>query len=221
VIRRRLLNFASAVSLLSFIAIVVLWVRSYHVVDTAGRYREQWVGNTLHDFDVGAYSEWGGLRFFLFRRSATIDPADATVYLKLPATQFTLLHEDASQYPYMDKAVPGFECLGFGIYHGPRKQTMWCILPRGAGYGPDAGAPPISPTDAPIEVPLTTNDAFILVPDPFVMLITAMLPAYWVIRRHRYKSDCCTACGYNLTANTSGVCPECGMPVSSKPEAIT
>lgn len=28
------------------------------------------------------------------------------------------------------------------------------------------------------------------------------------------KPGVCTACGYNLTGNTSGVCPECGTPVA-------
>jgi hypothetical protein len=34
------------------------------------------------------------------------------------------------------------------------------------------------------------------------------------------KSDACSRCGYNLTGNTSGVCPECGTPVLVKPEAV-
>ncbi len=29
----------------------------------------------------------------------------------------------------------------------------------------------------------------------------------------RYASGLCVNCGYNLTGNTSGVCPECGTPV--------
>lgn len=29
-------------------------------------------------------------------------------------------------------------------------------------------------------------------------------------RRHRISSGCCIRCGYNLTGNVSGVCPECG-----------
>ena len=33
-------------------------------------------------------------------------------------------------------------------------------------------------------------------------------------------ANVCTNCSYNLTANTSGVCPECGTPVPSKPEVI-
>jgi 4-amino-4-deoxy-L-arabinose transferase-like glycosyltransferase len=28
------------------------------------------------------------------------------------------------------------------------------------------------------------------------------------------KPGCCSRCGYNLTDNTSGICPECGTPVS-------
>jgi rubrerythrin len=41
-----------------------------------------------------------------------------------------------------------------------------------------------------------------------------VLPLIWIIRRlrQRPKVGCCTACGYNLTGNTSGVCPECGTP---------
>ena len=28
----------------------------------------------------------------------------------------------------------------------------------------------------------------------------------------QYRAGCCPACGYNLTANISGRCPECGTP---------
>ncbi len=31
-------------------------------------------------------------------------------------------------------------------------------------------------------------------------------------RRYRRKHDLCMHCGYNLTGNTSGTCPECGTP---------
>jgi hypothetical protein len=46
---------------------------------------------------------------------------------------------------------------------------------------------------------------------------TAMVPACWLSallwRRSRRKAGGCPRCGYNLTGNTSGVCPECGTPV--------
>ena len=34
----------------------------------------------------------------------------------------------------------------------------------------------------------------------------------WV-RRERRRQGLCAACGYDLTANVSGVCPECGQTV--------
>lgn len=32
----------------------------------------------------------------------------------------------------------------------------------------------------------------------------------WLVRRRWRATGCCIACGYNLTGNTSGQCPECG-----------
>jgi hypothetical protein len=49
-------------------------------------------------------------------------------------------------------------------------------------------------------------------------LLFAIVPALWLwgaMRRRRLRSaGLCLACGYNLTGNTSGVCPECGKPAT-------
>jgi hypothetical protein len=49
------------------------------------------------------------------------------------------------------------------------------------------------------------------------LVLFAILPVVWVGRRrssqHRQDEGCCSACGYNFTGNTSGVCPECGMKI--------
>jgi|CXWL01.1.fsa_nt_gi hypothetical protein len=47
---------------------------------------------------------------------------------------------------------------------------------------------------------------------PF-MLSFAILWAmfYWLERRVRFGRGHCQSCGYNLTDNVSGVCPECGV----------
>jgi hypothetical protein len=37
-------------------------------------------------------------------------------------------------------------------------------------------------------------------------------------QRKRGEAGFCLTCGYNLTGNTSGVCPECGTPVAGKAE---
>ena len=53
--------------------------------------------------------------------------------------------------------------------------------------------------------------------------IAAILPVRRALRWYRlYRMgpNACGCCGYNLTGNTSGVCPECGTSVASKPEAV-
>ncbi len=47
----------------------------------------------------------------------------------------------------------------------------------------------------------------ILMSYPAVTLIRGPLR-----RWHRRRHNCCVRCGYNLTGNISGVCPECGTP---------
>ncbi len=60
----------------------------------------------------------------------------------------------------------------------------------------------------------------------FPIWILAMLTGAWPVvaffyhpyRRHRRrKRGLCLACGYNLTGNTSGVCPECGESKCREP----
>jgi hypothetical protein len=57
-------------------------------------------------------------------------------------------------------------------------------------------------------------DDGVKIPAWFIVLLTAILPLWWVRTiRHKSKGPGCLVCGYNLTGNTSGVCPECGTPV--------
>jgi hypothetical protein len=57
----------------------------------------------------------------------------------------------------------------------------------------------------------------IAVPYWLPVLITAIMPSWWValqrrrrLRAWRSRAGLCVSCGYDLTGNTSGVCPECG-----------
>ena len=43
---------------------------------------------------------------------------------------------------------------------------------------------------------------------PFVFVATPTAFLFW--RDRRYPRQCCQKCGYNLTGNVSGRCPECG-----------
>jgi len=49
------------------------------------------------------------------------------------------------------------------------------------------------------------------------LLALDWIRAHWKRRSDRLiAANICTNCAYNLTANTSGVCPECGTAVSKK-----
>jgi hypothetical protein len=48
-------------------------------------------------------------------------------------------------------------------------------------------------------------------------LFAAVLPAallWWT--DHRIQAGHCRKCGYNLTGNVSGACPECGTPITEE-----
>ena len=53
----------------------------------------------------------------------------------------------------------------------------------------------------------------------FVVLVTACIADYRWRHDHRVRKrrekGLCTRCGYSLTGNTSGVCPECGTLVGT------
>ena len=60
--------------------------------------------------------------------------------------------------------------------------------------------------------------ASIVFPHWFLILIFAMLPAIWFIKwrkRHKLGPNACPSCGYDLTGNTTGTCPECGAAPAS------
>jgi hypothetical protein len=60
---------------------------------------------------------------------------------------------------------------------------------------------------------LCVIDIFVL-PFSLLLLVIAIPTAYLFWRDHRrIPPDCCLNCGYNLTGNTSGICPECGTPL--------
>lgn len=60
----------------------------------------------------------------------------------------------------------------------------------------------------------------VVIPYVMIAVIAAGLPLGWLVyfsrraRRWRLRrAGKCPVCGYNLTGNTSGVCPECGSAV--------
>jgi hypothetical protein len=59
-------------------------------------------------------------------------------------------------------------------------------------------------------------------PDWIIAVLLAIAPTRTLLirrRRRLMQRDGCPNCAYNLTGNTSGVCPECGKAVPVEPEA--
>ena len=54
----------------------------------------------------------------------------------------------------------------------------------------------------------------------YPLMLTLLAPAAWVAiqlrKRRRRAAGLCAACAYNLTSNTSGACPECGIAVGTR-----
>jgi len=97
--------------------------------------------------------------------------------------------------------VPGVEVLS---------QRGWLILPRAAGT--------VSTSMPTAQVTLTRVGLW----GPVVLF--GILPLVWgVVRlraRLKRKAGCCARCGYDLTGNTSGVCPECGAKLLHREKVL-
>jgi len=81
---------------------------------------------------------------------------------------------------------------------------------------PDPGWPDYT---RPVRVPGRTLHAdHIGIPLSFLAIVFAVYPVISFIRGplrrwRRLKSGGCVRCGYDLTGNVSGICPECGEPI--------
>jgi len=83
-----------------------------------------------------------------------------------------------------------------------------CVLCRPSYIEHRSGAVIVTPVI--LEIPLSPLAAAL-----------GLLPSIWFVRRllRRPRINGFCSCRYNLTANASGVCPECGTPVPRKSEA--
>ena len=67
------------------------------------------------------------------------------------------------------------------------------------------------------EVDFSPPLPYVRFPIHLFLAILVMIVIYpltpFAVRRDRRKRGLCVRCGYNLTGNTSGTCPECGQPI--------
>ncbi|UCG32186.1 MAG: hypothetical protein JSU68_11025 [Phycisphaerales bacterium] len=77
----------------------------------------------------------------------------------------------------------------------------------------EPGSPITARQHAVLRLPFWT--AFVVLTVAPVLIVTP-----GAIRRyHRHRKGLCLSCGYDLTGNVSGVCPECGQAVTSGPRS--
>ena len=188
--RRRLLNLLTFFSLLLFLVVVGLWVRGYATADEL-----RWV---KWPYTYALRSYLGGIqaarsRDGLFSASGysrttvsgDVGDPDGDGIAECPPYW-------SDRYNFPDRS---WECCGFAAAEG-----RGIILVTGP-LDPDIG-----------------RFAVAVVPCWFIVAATALLPGVRLSRvfrrvRRRYLGRC-VACGYNLTGNVSGLCPECATRVS-------
>jgi hypothetical protein len=76
---------------------------------------------------------------------------------------------------------------------------------------------PLLPSSVREHFPPYGTICWIVIPLWIPLVLLAGIIAYlWWRDRHRYRPGHCRTCGYDLTGNVSGVCPECGTPFNPK-----
>jgi len=197
-IRRDLFSIASAASLLLSVLIGVSWITSRRV--PVGMYVARPGGNLYliganrGIISAGAIGPWPEGEF---RVTTSTSPV------------FTIKERTDHHYGRLLVAISGTGWVSVGADgHVPWRNWL-------------APNPPPGPA-AP-----TSRVWGAMMPAWALLILASLLPLAWLIvraaqaiRSRLPKPGECVHCRYDLTANASGVCPECGTPVPSKPEVV-
>jgi hypothetical protein len=191
--RRRLFSLASAVSLLMCVATAVIWVRSYSIQDAAERFVLQDYENSHWNVDDGVTSTRGLILWTHQRHpdvgSATRERVEWHFYHPAPVEQDPEpWHNDL----YGAESLSRKSVLGMSsnlTLHPRALREKWRV-----------------------------DGFYVLVPHRIIVTASLILPMAWVFARvrHTRRLGRCPTCSYDLTGNTSGVCPECGTAVAGK-----
>jgi hypothetical protein len=218
--RRRLSTLATVLSLLLCVATVVAWVRSYSVPEKC--------------------SLEAGHRYLLqsCRGGITLSVQTCIVYTMegIPDNYEPFApdvlhhgHEKAfSEKWRWSYSRPLAERTG-GYQFG--KKGFWVYVPNRAGFG---WGRQLEINSAYLESMLPTGGCvlgvlsarYAVLPYWFLSAVTALLPSLqvwrWAVGRWRNsrRPGACRQCGYDLTGNTSGVCPECGTNCTTHEDRI-
>jgi hypothetical protein len=183
---RRLLNLLTALSLLLCVAVTAAWVRSDYCL-LHGRYNRSPGPDETHALFFGAESFAGTLTFTFGHRYF------GPVYLRGLSEEATRTF--GAWYP------PGLRWDAAG-----GEKAMLLSAPAAAvraRHNVDTRSPGYR-----------SDDWVLAVPHWLPAALLGVMPAVWLNRfrktRRVRRPGLCRTCGYDLTGNASGVCPECG-----------
>ena len=210
--RRRLLHFATLVSLLVFGATVALWVRSFcspGLVASCGNPQTSWYGIFgYYSRTTWPWPRWAGFVDLVKReefRSIVYRLGDPTWHYADDSTLHPVGELDDLQWHFLlDRRFPGIRVMKL---QGARGAVE--ALPN----------PVYAVSGRQTNVVLWLGWPFLLSLPLTIWSICAL--GMRVRRRTRWREGHCPGCGYNLTGNVSGACPECGAAVPRKTEAAT
>jgi hypothetical protein len=192
---QRKLAFAAALSLMAASTVAALWTR-----DLRTREMFQYCSYELHP-EIVAYVQWsldseaGGMSLNLCQREEAV--ANGFFESRRPLQWYR--DSITPIYPLENSPVAGQHGWSH-TWHRFQIESTWR-----------------RDSVSTIHVPRYASVTF---PDSAAFLALAFVPTLWLARaagrwrtrRRRKLTGCCVNCGYSLTGNQSGTCPECGMP---------
>ena len=198
----RLFNFAAVVSLMLCLATVVLWVRTYDAP-------ENWTLTATNRYIARSYCG----KVSLSQQHRVVLSLDGIPDFA-PAMLPTVLQKGH---------LEPFSSVWLWNHERPRP---WNRMGITWGEQPD-GLVKMSIQFRPGQGSVLEATVARLVAVPYWLLfcVTACTPLIqagrWVARHWRRSllAGLCSSCGYNLTGNTSGICPECGTPIDEAARA--
>jgi hypothetical protein len=191
-VRKRLPNLLTGLSLLLFLAVAVLWARSGWWVDSVVWTRNVGPGETRRTFVAfGRGALWFGRERWVHPATPAGAPEPAVAWRHTPDPR-----------DGVRPVVPPGDVGAKAVFAG--YDVPWFTYLQVDSF--DVMVPPAS-----------RDRSYMAVPAWIPLAAAAALPAAWLLgrsygalRRRLRRPGTCPACGYDLTGNVSGVCPECG-----------
>ena len=189
--RRRLFDFAAAVSLAVLVATLIAWPSSL-----------RWETLCEHTAFSRYGKEWYWINWQIWSEDGFVRWASTWVEVNTPNFDSTWEEQPGQWTLKSQRLGASGPTMGFPANFRPPCDTATGV------FGPTR--PDV----------IRSRYVGVIIPYWCFLVVFFPLPAIWIVRRRRQsrrqKQSLCLSCGYNLTANTSGVCPECGTPVAGK-----